>query len=99
MEINPILCEEVSFRDYEFFKDSQGHIYDVECFDGYGIGTNIDDEDDAPRTIKVIYPTLEEVLSNEKDTEYVLRYRGLYDLTPANINYDDIMMAYGKIKR
>lgn len=99
MEIKSILCEEVSFWDYEFFMDKEEHIYDVECFDGYGIGINIDNEDDAPRTIKVIYPTLEEVLSNEKDTEYVLRYRGLYDLTPANIKYDDIMMAYGKIKR
>ena len=35
--------------------------YDMECYDGYAIGTLVDDVD-APATIRMEYPKLEDVL-------------------------------------
>ena len=95
--MDSILSKETLFQDFCFFNDENEHTYDVECFDGYGIGTLVDEEDNAPKTIKVDYPTLKEVLANEEMSAYVLRYRGLYDLSAKDIRYDDIMLAYGEI--
>ena len=96
--MNPILSKEILFQDVCFFNDENEHTYDVECHDGYGIGTLADEDDNnAPKTIKVKYPTLAEVLADEEMSTYVLRYRGLYDLSAKDIRYDDIMLAYGEI--
>lgn len=73
--------------------------YDIECYDGYGIGKLSDSENNtlAPSEIRMIYPTLKDVLSNEDEAEYVLKYRGLYDLTIEDIHYGDIMLALGEV--
>lgn len=72
-------------------------IYDFKCFDGHAIGERVCDTENAPKTIRMKYPKLDEVLEDENKSSYVLEYRGLYDLTPADIHYGDIMMAYGEV--
>ena len=72
-------------------------IYDLECYDGYATGERICDTENAPKNVRLEYPTLEEVLADEQKASYVLEYRGLYDLTPSDIHYGDIMMAYGEV--
>ena len=91
--------EEVEFCDSTFFNDNEVHCYDLECADGHATGTKSYPEDNAPEQIEVTYPTLREVLADENMQVHVLCYCGLYDLTAADINYADIMLAYGVIKR
>ena len=88
--------EDVLFSDSDFFGDSEEHSYDMECKDGMAIG-KLNDDSNAPGVIKVTYPKLDEVLSDEKLSNYILKYRGLHDLRPEDITYGDIMMALGKI--
>ena len=71
--------------------------YDMECYDGYAIGTLVDDVD-APATIRMEYPKLEDVLSDMGGVaDDILQYRGLYDKTADDIHYGDIMMYLGEI--
>lgn len=91
--------EEVEFCDSTFFNDSEVHCYDLECADGHATGTKSDPEDNAPEQIEVTYPTLREVLADENMQVHILCYCGLYDLKAEDINYADIMLAYGMIKR
>lgn len=44
------------------------------------------------------YPTLAEIKADEELARYVLKYRGLYDLTIDDIHYGDIMMALGEVE-
>lgn len=72
--------------------------YDVECKDGEAIGTLCDSNAPiAPKTIKMTYPKLADVLADEDMANHVLQYRGLYDLTPSDIHYGDVMMTYGDV--
>ena len=91
--------EEVEFCDSTFFNDNEVHCYDLECADGHATGSKSYPEDNAPEQIEVTYPTLQEVLADEEKSAYVLRYCGLYNLKAEDINYADIMLAYGEIKR
>lgn len=71
--------------------------YDMECYDGYAIGTLVDDVD-APATIRMEYLTLADVLSDMGGVaDDILQYRGLYDKTADDIHYGDIMMYLGEI--
>ena len=71
--------------------------YDMECYDGYAIGTLVDDVD-APATIRMEYPKLADVLSDMGGVaDDILQYRGLYDKTANDIHYGDIMMYLGEI--
>ena len=71
--------------------------YDMECYDGYAIGTLVDDVD-APATIRMEYPKLVDVLSDMGGVaDDILQYRGLYDKTAEDIHYGDIMMYLGEI--
>lgn len=72
-------------------------IYDLKCYDGYATGERICDNEQAPKVIRMEYPKLAEVLADEEKASYVLEYRGLYDLTPNDIHYGDIMVAYGEV--
>lgn len=65
--------------------------YRIECYDGYAIATNEEGE-----SIRLEYPKLKEVLSDADMAYEVLKYNGLYDLKPSDLNYGDIMMCYGK---
>lgn len=72
--------------------------YDMECYDGYAIGTLVDlVYTDAPKKIKLTYPTLAEIRADEDKAEYCLVYRGLYDLDITDLHQGDIMMAFGEL--
>ena len=94
-----ILEEEIFFTDRKLFKDNLEHPYDVKCFDGHAIGTAVECEDNisVPKTIRILYPLRGDIIANERKAEYVLSYRGLYDLTSKDITYGDIMICLGKI--
>ena len=71
--------------------------YDMECYDGYAIGKLVDDVD-APSTIRMEYPTLNDVLCDMGGlANDILQYRGLWDRTEDDIHYGDIMMYMGEI--
>lgn len=70
--------------------------YDMECYDGYAIGTLVDDVD-APATIRMEYPKLEDILKDDNLCLSILFYRGLGDKTASDIHYGDIMMYLGEI--
>ena len=90
--------EEVLFTDEKFFGDGEEHVYDCVCYNGHAACKLADDEDkNAPKKIIVKYPKRRELTNEQKD--YILEYRGLYDLTHKDINYGDILMAYGEIIR
>lgn len=94
------LVENVLLYDEELFGDSDEHLFDIKCYDGYAIATISSDEDIRDiEQVRLEYYTLAEVLSNDILSAQVLRYNGLYDLSPKDINYGDIMMAYGKITK
>jgi hypothetical protein len=92
-----ILEEEILFQDVEIFGNDYEHSYNVTCYDGYAIGDLIDEEDDAPKHIRLEYPKIKEVIRDEDKSNYVLRYRGLWDLGIESINYGDIMISLGDI--
>lgn len=94
-ETKKVREEDVLFTNKMVFGDTEEHYYDVDCYDGYGIGTT--DEEGIPSEIRVEYPTLDEVLADDEKAEYVLEYRGLWDLEPSDITFGDIMMAYGRV--
>ena len=71
--------------------------YDFQCFDGYAYGFLTDDVPNAPTHIKMEYPTLAEIKADDDKAEYVLQYRGLFDLTKEDIHYGDVMMAYSEV--
>ena len=74
--------------------------YCMVCYDGYAEGTLIDDDAEfpnAPKTIRMEYPTLEGVLKDNELCHRILKYRGLYDLNVQDIHYGDIMMYIGEI--
>lgn len=70
--------------------------YNMECYDGYAIGKLVDDVD-APATIRMEYPKLEDVLKDNDLCYRILKYRGLWDKTADDIHYGDIMMYLGEI--
>lgn len=89
--------DEITIFDEKLFGDDNEHYYSMECYDGYAIGKTTEGDGIRP-VIKMTYPKLDEVLADEKLSKYVLQYRGLYDLTPEDIHYGDVMMALGEIE-
>lgn len=75
--------------------------YRMVCYDGYAEGTLIDDDAEfpnAPKTIRMEYLTLDEVLSDKGGiADDILCYRGLYNLNEQDIHYGDIMMYLGEV--
>lgn len=72
--------------------------YRMVCYDGGAIGTLLDKKYHCPNTIRMEYPTLDEVLSDKGGiADDILSYRGLYDKQHKDINYADIMMYLGEI--
>lgn len=76
--------------------DGNEVVYDMECYNGYAIGKLADDID-APTTIRMEYPKLEDVLKDNALCISILKYRGLWDKTTDDIHYGDIMIYLGKI--
>lgn len=70
--------------------------YNFKCYDGHAIGTLAVGRPNAPKEIKMFYPTIGELTIEQMD--YILEYRGLFDLTHEDINYGDVMMALGELK-
>ena len=90
---------EIEVVNKEFFGDKEIHIYNFFCNDGYAIGVlDYEDDETSPKAIKMVYPKLADVLSDHKLCDYILKYRGLYDLTYKDIGYGDIMVALGTPK-
>lgn len=87
---------DILLSDTDVFGDDSEHSYDAVCYDGYAIATS--NESDAPKMLKLTYPTRLSILASQEKSGYVLKYRGLHDLTAKDIHYGDIMMAYGKIQ-
>ena len=92
-----IIEQGIEVSDIDFFKDDKIHIYDFKCFDGHAIGQRVDDTDQAPETIRISYPILNDILADKDACSYILTYRGLYDREDNDIHYGDIMMSYGVI--
>jgi hypothetical protein len=89
-----IIDEEVLVKIWQY-EDAP---YRMECYDGYAIGTLLDEEYQCPNTIRMEYPTLDEVLSDKGGiADDILFYRGLWDKTADDIHYGDIMMYLGEI--
>lgn len=92
-----VLEEDVYITNEKVFGDLDEHSYDVTCYDGFAVGHSVDMLDNEPERVKLIYPKREEILTDEDRAEFVLKSRGLYDLTQDDIHFGDIMMVYGKI--
>lgn len=93
-----IIEEGILFTDAEFFNDNAEHMYDCVCHDGYAEGVLAEDSD-APKTIRIEYPLMKDVVQDDDLVLDILRYRGLYDLGPKDIHYGDIMVMLGKIEK
>ena len=72
--------------------------YDMTCYDGYAYGVLRENTTDAPNIIKMEYPTLNDVIYDKGGiADYILSYRGLWDLDESKIQYGDIMMCLGEV--
>lgn len=72
--------------------------YDMTCYDGYAYGVLREDTDEVPNIIKMEYPTLNDVIYDKGGiADYILTYRGLYNLSVDDIHYGDVMMCLGEI--
>lgn len=92
-----VIEEGILFTDKKFFKDNKEHEYTCHCRNGQALCYLIDDEgeDNAPKKMVVKYPKMKDLTDRQKD--YILKYRGLYDLTRKDIHYGDVCVIYGKI--
>lgn len=91
-----VIEDGILLYDAQIFGDSREHEYQVKCYDGYAVATKADEDDDkAPDTLNLTYPTKEDVVKNEELANEVLTYRGLpYG---EEITLGDIMICLGKI--
>lgn len=94
MENKDFIIEEEVLVNIWQYEDAP---YRMECYDGYAIGTLLDEEYQCPNTIRMEYPKLEDVLKDLDLCHRILKYRGLYDLAPIDIHFGDIMMYLGEI--
>jgi hypothetical protein len=77
--------------------------YDFKCYDTYADGTlSAFNEEEvlatAPKQIRMVYPSLAEIKADEERANYVLEYRGLYDLSVEDIHYGDICISLGELE-
>lgn len=97
MKKNVIIEEEVLVYNIANYEEVP---YRMECYDGYANGTLLNEEEypNAPKNIRMEYPTLNDVLSDMGGVaDDILQYRGLWDKTADDIHYGDIMMYLGQI--
>ena len=88
--------EKILEEDIEVTINGVDGEYNIECYDGYGIGTLVYSENtSAPKKIKLTYPKLADIRADLDKAHYCLKYRGLYDLAPIDLHQGDIMMALG----
>lgn len=84
----------IALIDKKVFGDNKEHYYTIRCFDGYAIAKRESNSANEPRELKLVYPTLENVLNDKKKCIEVINYR---DESNGDINVGDIMLCYGKI--
>ena len=92
-----IIEEEVLVNQIEGYEEVP---YRMTCYNGYALGELLDKDNypNAPKTIRMEYPTLEDVLSDKGGiANDILLYRGLWDKSADDICYGDIMMYLGEI--
>lgn len=98
MKNKPIIEDGILLTNKKVFGDNDEHEYDIVCHDGIAIGTKSSDEPEKlPRTIILIYPLWDTVVSDRVKSRKVLEYRGLDELSPNEITFGDIMVKYGVI--
>ena len=71
------------------------HIFNMECYNGYAIGTRAYEDDvNTPQRITITYPTIECVKKDYELCDEILYYRGLINLTHDDIHFGDITMYF-----
>ena len=98
MKKDMVLETDILLHDKDVFGDEKEHAFDVECYDGYGIAKAIEDNEKV-REVRLTYPKMSIVLKDKDLCHEILEYRGLWDLTPSDITFGDIMMALGEIEK
>lgn len=87
---------DILLSDEKIFGDNEEHSYDIMCYNGHAIALASDDSDaKAPRKLDLKYPKIKEL--DEESKKYILKYRGLNDVSPDDITFGDVMIAFGKI--
>lgn len=84
----------IALVDNKIFGDNNEHYYTIRCFDGYAVAKRELNGANEPRELKLVYPTLENVLNDRKKSLEVINYRNSPN---GDINVGDIMLCYGKI--
>lgn len=96
----PVIEEDILLCDKGIFGDDMEHSYNIECFDGHAIATLSDDpSENVPAMLTLTYPLRKDIIADDSKAQEVLTYRGLYDLTPKDITFGDIMVKYGTIHK
>ena len=73
-----------------------GALADCFCIDKFAFA--IEQSDEERKFCSFLkYPSLQDVVNDEDMAQEVLTYCGLYDLTPKDLNYGDLLLAYGEI--
>ena len=91
-----VIEDEILFTNKKMFGDDLEHAYECKCYDGFAIGTSL--EEDMPKKIRIIYPLRHDIVSDHNKAHKVLHYRGLHDLSVKDITYGDIMICMGVIE-
>lgn len=87
---------DILFSDEKIFGDDKEHSYDVMCYNGHAVAFASDDSDaKIPRKIDLKYPKIKELDAEAK--AYILKYRGLHDVSPDELTFGDVMIALGEI--
>ena len=92
-----ILEDEILFTNKKIFKDSEEHCYTCKCYDGVAV-CEPTYEKYLPMLIAT-YPKKADVRKDKELCRAILEYRGLWDLTAAQITYGDIMLKLGKLTK
>jgi len=92
----------VTWADFDvlspkIFRDggSYYHTYYWECYDGVAFGFKREPDDNGPEYLKMTYPKLAEVLSDEEMKKNVLNvhYENYDDMDEDKVDYADVMIA------
>lgn len=87
--------EEILLSNNALFGNDDEHIYNGVFRDGKAVC--IPEEDSDPFVV-LEYPKLDEVLNDKAMSDEIIRYCGLYDLTPSDLTPYDVALCYGTPK-
>ena len=87
----------ILFSSTGFFGDNREHEYNCDCMDGHAYCVLADLSDSARYSIEVEYPKMDELTDGQKDR--ILEYCGMWDLSHSDINYADVCITFGTVKK